>query len=81
MLIQFARAGLGIVRLTEIQVADDLARGDLVELFPEHQSHEEDPIFAVYQSRRHLSNRVRAFLDFLDRAFGDPPSWQHWRQI
>lgn len=79
MLIELARAGLGIVRLAELQVADDLAAGRLIELFPEHQSHEEDPIWAVYQSRRHLSPRVRAFLDFLDHAFPNPPSWTHWR--
>ncbi len=80
MLVEFARAGLGITRLIEIQIADDLARGDLIELFPEHQSHVEDPIFAVYQSRRHLSNRLRTFLDFLKTSFPEPPPWQHWRQ-
>jgi DNA-binding transcriptional LysR family regulator len=61
MLMELARTGLGIVRLTELQVADDLAAGRLVELFPEHQCLEEDPIFAVYESRRHLSARVRTF--------------------
>jgi DNA-binding transcriptional LysR family regulator len=80
MLIELARADLGIVRLAELQVADDLAAGRLVELFPEHQSREEDPIWAVYQSRRHLSPRVRAFLDFLDVAFSDPLPWTHWRR-
>ena len=79
VLIEFALAGLGIVRLTELQIANDLAQGRLVELFPEHQCHEEDPIIAVYQSRRHLSIRVRAFVDFLRAAFSDPPPWQYWR--
>lgn len=79
VLIELARAGLGIVRLIEVQVADDLAQGRLVELFPEHQCHEEDPIVAVYQSRRHLSSRVRTFVDFLRTSFPDPPPWQHWR--
>lgn len=79
MLMALARTGLGIVRLTELQVAGDLSRGSLIELFPEHQSHEEDPIYAVYQSRRHVSARVRAFLDFLDDAFSASPPWQHWR--
>lgn len=79
VLIEFVRAGLGIARLVEFQVADDLASGRLVELFPRHQSHEEHPIIAVYQSRRHLSNRIRAFLDFLRSSFSDPPPWRHWR--
>ncbi len=79
VLVELARAGLGIVRLVELQIADDLAQGRLIELFPEHQSHEEDPIYAVYQSRRHVNNRVRIFLDFLRAAFAEPPPWQHWR--
>ncbi|MDB5559059.1 MAG: HTH-type transcriptional regulator DmlR [Enterovirga sp.] len=79
MLMELARTGLGIVRLTELQVADDLAAGRLVELFPEQQCVEEDPIFAVYESRRHLSPRVRTFLDFLDETFSEPP-WRHWRK-
>lgn len=79
VLAEIARAGLGIVRLAELQVADDLACGRLVELFPDHQSHVEDPIYVVYQSRRHISNRVRVFLDFLKTAFPDPPAWQYWR--
>ena len=81
VLIEFARAGLGIARLIEVQVADDLAQGRLVELFLEHQCHEEDPILAVYQSRRHLSSRVRAFIGFLRTAFADPPPWRHWRHV
>ena len=80
MLMELARTGLGIVRLAELQVADDLASGRLVELFPDRQCLDEDPIFAVYESRRHLSARVRAFLDFLDETFSDPP-WRYWRHL
>lgn len=81
VLIEFARAGLGIARLIEVQIADDLAQGRLVELFPDHQCHDEDPISVVYQSRRHLSSRVRAFVDFLRTSFPDPPPWQYWRNL
>lgn len=81
ILIEFARAGLGIVRLVEVQIADDLAQGRLVELFPEYQCQEEHPIYAVYQSRRLMSNRVRVFLDFLKTALPDPPPWQYWRTL
>lgn len=80
VLVELARAGLGITRLVEFQIADDLANGRLVELFPRHQSREEDPIFAVYHSRKHVSNRVRVFLDFLRASFVDPPSWTNWRK-
>lgn len=81
VLIELVRAGLGVARLTEMQIADDLAQGRLVELFPKHQSPEEDPIIAVYQGRRHLTTRVRAFLEFLRTSFSDPPPWRYWRHL
>ena len=81
VIIELARSGLGIARLIEVQIADDLAQGTLVELFPEHQCPEEHPIYAVYQSRRLLSNRVRVFLDFLKTALPDPPPWRYWRTL
>ena len=76
MVRELAMTGLGIVRLSEMQIADDLRGGRLIELFPRHQSQADDTIYAVYQSRRHLSPRVRAFLDFLDDTFSEPPPWR-----
>jgi DNA-binding transcriptional LysR family regulator len=77
MLLEIARAGGGIVRLAEFHIHDDLKAGRLVPLFPAHQFFEDDPIYAVYEGRRHLSHRVRAFIDFLDATFPDhPPPWQ-----
>jgi DNA-binding transcriptional LysR family regulator len=69
MLMALARAGAGIARLADFQVGQDLASGRLVQLFPEHESRMEDTVYAVYQSRRHLSQRVRVFLEFLEASF------------
>jgi DNA-binding transcriptional LysR family regulator len=69
MLMAMARAGVGIGRLADFQVTRDLASGRLVQLFPEHENRMEDTVYAVYQSRRHLSHRLRIFLDFLDTVF------------
>ncbi|MFC3127335.1 LysR family transcriptional regulator [Pseudoroseomonas globiformis] len=69
MLMAMACAGVGIARLADFQVAQDLASGRLIQLFPGHEHKMEDTIYAVYQSRRHLSQRLRVFLDFLDDAF------------
>ncbi|WP_298959790.1 LysR family transcriptional regulator [uncultured Methylobacterium sp.] len=77
MLLAMARAGAGIVRLAEFHIIDDLRAGRLVELLPEHHSGAEDPISALYSGRRHLSPRIRVFLDFLDAAFShEPPPWR-----
>lgn len=35
-------------------------------------------IHAVYPHRRHLSPKVRVFIDFLAGHFGDPPYWDRW---
>lgn len=69
MLMALARAGVGIARLAEFQIPQDLASGRLVRLFPEHEQKMEDVIYAVYQSRRHLTQRLRVFLDFLEASF------------
>lgn len=77
MLLELARAGAGIVRLAEFHVVEDLLSDRLMEVFPEHQCLEDDPIFAVYAGKRHLSQRTRAFLEFLDTTFpNNPPPWR-----
>ncbi|MDJ0390786.1 LysR family transcriptional regulator [Roseomonas sp. E05] len=72
MLMALALAGVGIARLAEFQIAGDLAAGRLVRLFPEHESKMEESIYAVHQSKRHVSQRVRVFLDFLETSFSRP---------
>ncbi|HWX47770.1 MAG TPA: LysR family transcriptional regulator [Roseomonas sp.] len=74
MLMALALAGVGIARLGEFQIAGDLAAGRLVRLFPEHESRMEESIYAVHQSKRHVSQRVRVFLDFLEASFSRPPA-------
>jgi DNA-binding transcriptional LysR family regulator len=77
MLLAMARAAAGIVQLTEFLIRGDLQSGRLVELFPEYQNEFEEPIYALYSSRRHLSQRIRVFLEFLDMSFSqDTPSWR-----
>ncbi|MFL5532112.1 MAG: LysR family transcriptional regulator [Gemmatimonadales bacterium] len=75
MLLALARAGAGIARLAEFHISEDLRAGRLVALFPEYQDRSEEPIYVLYQNRRHLSPRIRVFLTFLEEAFARPP----WR--
>ncbi|NUZ04727.1 LysR family transcriptional regulator [Piscinibacter koreensis] len=69
MLCALAVAGNGLARLADYHVADDLAAGRLVTVLDDY-ANESEPIFAVYPSRRHLSPRVRAFLDHVEAHFG-----------
>ncbi|MFO1406340.1 MAG: LysR family transcriptional regulator [Steroidobacteraceae bacterium] len=64
MLAALAVAGAGVVYEPDFIVAPDIQAGRLVRLFPGLRG-PVAPISAVYPSRRHLSAKVRAFVDFL----------------
>jgi DNA-binding transcriptional LysR family regulator len=59
-----ALRGLGVVFLPDFIVGDDLERGALVRLLTAWDT-AEVPIQAVWPSQRHLSAKLRAFIDFL----------------
>lgn len=62
-----ALSGAGIVFQPHFIVGADLAAGRLVHLLPAWQSAELG-VYAVYPSRKHLSAKVRTFVDFLVAA-------------
>ena len=64
MLKQLAVEGVGLMRQPRFLVGDDLRAGRLVEVL---QDYTLDPIgiYAVYPSRRHLSAKIRTFVDHL----------------
>lgn len=63
-----ALAGLGYARLPWFTARDAIASGRLVPLLEAYESRN-TAIYAVYPHRRHLSGKVRAFVDFLVRWF------------
>ena len=72
-LAALAAEGAGIALEPDFIVGDHLATGRLVALLPGYQP-PTSPIYAAYPSRRHLSAKVRAFVDFLAERFtGDAP--------
>ena len=66
-----ALANQGVILQPSFLVGDDLAAGTLVELMPEFRSLELG-IYAVYPTRKHVSPKVRALLDFLTHHFSQP---------
>lgn len=66
-----ALASQGIILQPSFLVGDDLASGTLLELMPEFRSLELG-IYAVYPTRKHVSPKVRALLDFLSNHFSQP---------
>lgn len=57
-------AGAGIAALSDFLVAEDIARGDLVQLLPEYHIMEAG-IYAVYHEQRLQQVKIRKFIDFL----------------
>ena len=66
--------GMGIIWQPTFLVGPDLRAGRLVPLLPGYRIADID-ILAVYPSRRHLSAKVRAMIDFLAEEFGGVPPW------
>ncbi|MFZ2309296.1 MAG: LysR family transcriptional regulator [Rhodoferax sp.] len=65
----------GVILQPTFLVGKDLADGSLVELMPSYRS-EELGIYAVYPTRKHVSAKVRALIEFLATHFaGRSPSW------
>ncbi|MBB5412945.1 DNA-binding transcriptional LysR family regulator [Paraburkholderia sp. RAU6.4a] len=52
----------------------DLRAGRLVQVLPEYRLPDID-VLALYPSRRHVSAKVRAAIDFLVNAFSGVPPW------
>lgn len=69
-----ALAHQGLILQPDFLVSDDLASGRLVEVLPACRGPELG-IYAVYPSRKHLSVKVRALVDFLVEAF-IAPAWK-----
>jgi DNA-binding transcriptional LysR family regulator len=61
----------GIVLQPSFLVGRHLRSGALVEVLPQYRSFEHG-IYAVYPSRKHLTPKVRALIDFLASAFSTP---------
>jgi DNA-binding transcriptional LysR family regulator len=72
LLVAAAVAGMGIVFEPDFVVAPFLARGELRRVLPEFAGPRLE-VWAVYPSRRHLSAKVRLFVDYLAEIFAADP--------
>lgn len=72
-----AVAGMGIVLSPTFIVSTDLAAGRLVPVLVDYPIAERG-IYAMWPTGRHLSAKVRTFVDFLTGRFGPTPYWDGW---
>ncbi len=67
-----ALSGLGLIRTTELVVADELATGRLVPVLSQFIDNTSTGIYALYVSGRHVLPRQRVFLDHMAEWFRNP---------
>ncbi len=70
MELSLCLAGQGITRLPRFNLTGEIERGELIELFPDYPSRDVD-VYLVYASRKHMSSKVRSFIDFIIEAMSD----------
>jgi DNA-binding transcriptional LysR family regulator len=71
-----ALAGLGLLRASRFLVGPDLKAGHLAPVLSDFHCPGDSAIHAVYPHSRHLSPKVRAFVDFLVEKFTPVPPWE-----
>lgn len=74
-----ALGGLGIALLPSWLVGQEVQSGRLVEVLPGYRAAPgalDTGIHALYPADRHLSTKVRAFVDFLVERYGPRPYWE-----
>lgn len=78
-LLDMTVAGVGISLLPTWLAGEAIKSGQLIRLLPEWEAliapGPERAIWGVYPSKKFVAPKVRAFLGFLDRRFGQPPYW------
>ena len=73
-LLAAARGGLGVYVGPTFILGEDLRAGRLEAVLEDYEN-EPLSIYAVYPHNRHLSTKVRVFVDFLVERFGPRPYW------
>ena len=69
MLVEAALYGLGIVRISGMKTNDLIQNGQLVRVLEDYDVAGDTAIWALFPSSRHISPKVRVFLDFFAAQF------------
>jgi DNA-binding transcriptional LysR family regulator len=75
VLTRWALAGEGLALRSAWEVSEEIKKGRLVSVLDEFAVPGNN-IYAVYPERRLLPAKVKFFIEFLKKTFGDPPYWE-----
>lgn len=70
--VQAGLVGLGVIMMTDYLLTQHLATGKMVRLLPEWRS-DPLPVHVVYPQNRHLSAKVRVFVEWVSELFANHP--------
>jgi DNA-binding transcriptional LysR family regulator len=77
VILTAALGGVGIALVPTFMAGEHVQAGSLVTLLPGHAA-PAAALYAVYPPGRHLSAKLRSFVDFLVGRFGEEPEWDRW---
>ena len=73
--VRYLLAGVGIALRSTWDVGPELKSGALTRVLPAYSVGKRVAVYAVYPSRRHMEQKVRAFVDYLAELYGATPYW------
>lgn len=62
---RFALDGVGLARLSEFHIGQDLRDGRLVPVLEDYNPGDREPVSVIYAEQSHVAARIRVFADFL----------------
>lgn len=71
--VEAGLAGLGVVMMTDYLLSQHIAAGRMVQVLPEWRS-DPLPVHVVYPQNRHLSAKVRVFVEWISELFAAHPN-------
>ncbi len=74
-------AGSGIALRSTWDIGPELKSAALVRVLPQYASSRRLAVHAVYPSRRHVEQKLRVFVDFLQARYGPTPYWDEGLRI
>lgn len=77
--VQAGLAGLGVIQMTDYLVTQHVAAGRMVQVLPDWTS-EPLPVHIVYPQNRHMSAKVRVFVEWVSDLFANHP-YMHLRAV
>ena len=73
-MLEAALRGVGLLYVPDFLVSREIHEGRLVRVMPDW-CHRPMAVWAIYAHTRHLSAKVRLFIDFLSDRFSPQPPW------